>query len=67
MVCTPAELSDTANQVATCTVTLTAAPTADLPINLVLPAANPRFTTTCASPLVVAANATQASCTITAT
>ncbi|MEJ5030353.1 IPTL-CTERM sorting domain-containing protein [Comamonas sp. MYb69] len=67
VVCTPAELSDTANQVATCTVTLTAAPTADLPINLVLPAANPRFTTTCASPLVVAANATQASCTITAT
>ncbi len=67
VVCTPAELSDTANQVATCTVTLTAAPTADLPINLVLPAANPRYTTTCASPLVVPANATQASCTITAT
>lgn len=67
VVCTPAELSDTANQVATCTVTLTAAPTADLPINLVLPAANPRYTTTCASPMVVAANATQASCTITAT
>ncbi|MEJ5030354.1 IPTL-CTERM sorting domain-containing protein [Comamonas sp. MYb69] len=67
VVCTPAELSDTANQVATCTVTLTAAPTADLPINLVLPAANPRFTTTCASPLMVPANATQASCTITAT
>jgi len=67
MVCTPAELSDTANQVATCTVTLTAAPTADLPINLVLPAANPRYTTTCTSPIVVAANATQASCTITAT
>nr|WP_312989154.1 autotransporter outer membrane beta-barrel domain-containing protein [Comamonas koreensis] len=66
VVCTPAELSDTANQVATCTVTLTAAPTADLPINLVLPAANPRYTTTCASPLVVPANATQALCTITA-
>nr|WP_312989155.1 IPTL-CTERM sorting domain-containing protein [Comamonas koreensis] len=67
VVCTPAQLSDTANQVATCTVTLSAAPTADLPINLVLPAANPRYTTTCASPIVVAANATQASCTITAT
>ncbi|MEJ5127470.1 IPTL-CTERM sorting domain-containing protein [Comamonas sp. MYb21] len=67
VVCTPAQLSDSANQVATCTVTLSTAATADLPINLVLPAANPRYTTTCASPMVVAANATQASCTITAT
>lgn len=67
VVCTPAELTDTANQVATCTVSLTAAPSTDLPINLLLPAANPRYTTTCVSPLLIAANATQASCTITAT
>lgn len=67
VVCSPGELSDTANQVSTCTVSLSSAPTTDLPIDLRLPAAHPRYTTTCTSPLVVAAHATQASCTITAT
>lgn len=66
VVCTPAELSDAAGQVATCKVTLNAALTSDLSVNLSLPAANPRYTTTCTSPIVVPANATEASCTITA-
>lgn len=66
LTCTPTELLAVAGQVSTCTVTLSAPSTTDTPINLTLPAANPGFTTTCTSPLVVPANATQAACTITA-
>jgi T5SS/PEP-CTERM-associated repeat protein/autotransporter-associated beta strand protein len=65
VVCTPAELSDAAGQVATCKVSLNAALTSDLSVNLALPAASARYTTTCSSPIVVPANATEASCTIT--
>ncbi|MCD2165033.1 hypothetical protein [Comamonas koreensis] len=36
-------------------------------VNLNLPATSPRYSTTCASPITVAANSTSASCTITAT
>ncbi len=66
LTCTPTELLAVAGQVSTCTVTLSAPSTTDTPINLTLPATNPGYTTTCTSPLVVPANATQASCTITA-
>ncbi|MFA9283220.1 autotransporter outer membrane beta-barrel domain-containing protein [Comamonas sp. SY3] len=66
VVCSPAELTDAEGQVATCTVSLSTAATADLSINLTVPGANPRYTTTCTSPIVVPANATEASCTITA-
>ncbi|WP_460554967.1 IPTL-CTERM sorting domain-containing protein, partial [Comamonas piscis] len=64
--CTPSQLGGSAGLVATCTVSLNAAPLADFPVNLTLPATNPRYTTTCGSPIVVAANASEASCTITA-
>ncbi|WP_460555034.1 autotransporter outer membrane beta-barrel domain-containing protein [Comamonas piscis] len=64
--CTPSQLGGSAGLVATCTVSLNAAQGVDTPINLNLPATSPRYTTTCGSPIVVAANATQASCTITA-
>jgi len=64
--CTPTELLDSDNQVATCTVTLSAPLDSDLPINLNLPAKSPRYTSTCASPLIIAANTTTASCSITA-
>ncbi|WP_312525139.1 autotransporter outer membrane beta-barrel domain-containing protein [Comamonas sp.] len=64
--CTPTELLDSDHQVATCTVTLSAPLDSDLPINLNLPAKSPRYTSTCASPLVIAANTTTASCSITA-
>ncbi len=66
VVCDPSELNGADSQVATCKVSLSAAATADLPINLTLPAAHPRYTTTCSSPITVPANATEASCTITA-
>ncbi|GAB2830700.1 hypothetical protein GCM10027276_36740 [Comamonas piscis] len=66
MVCTPSQLGSAAGLVATCAVSLNAAQGVDTPINLNLPATSPRYTTTCGSPIVVAANATQASCTITA-
>ncbi|ULR90270.1 hypothetical protein [Comamonas sp. B21-038] len=66
LTCTPTELLAVAGQVSTCTVTLSAPSTTDTPINLTLPATNPGYTTTCTSPLVVPANATQAACTITA-
>ncbi|MCS4294967.1 autotransporter-associated beta strand protein [Comamonas sp. BIGb0152] len=65
--CTPAELTDTENQVSTCTVVLDAPAASDLSLNLGVPAANPRYTTSCVSPMLIAANATQAACTITAT
>ncbi len=64
--CTPTELLDSDHQVATCTVTLSAPLDTDLPINLNLPDDSPRYTSTCASPLVIAANTTAASCSITA-
>jgi len=66
VVCDPSELNGADSQVATCKVSLSAAATADLPINLTLPATHPRYTTTCSSPITVPANATEASCTITA-
>ena len=66
VVCDPSELNGADTLVATCKVSLSAAATADLPINLTLPATHPRYTTTCSSPITVPANATEASCTITA-
>nr|WP_256460980.1 autotransporter outer membrane beta-barrel domain-containing protein [Comamonas sp. B21-038] len=66
VVCDPSELNGAEGLVATCKVSLSAAATADLPINLTLPATHPRYTTTCSSPITVPANATEASCTITA-
>ncbi|WP_312807738.1 Ig domain-containing protein [Comamonas sp.] len=65
--CTPSELTDSANQVSTCTVTLSPAPTQAMSINLVLPAGSPRYSTSCVSPITIAANETTATCTITAT
>ncbi len=65
--CAPSELTDSANQVSTCTVTLSPAPTQATSINLVLPAGSPRYSTSCVSPITIAANETTATCTITAT
>lgn len=66
--CTPTTLTDSEGQVSTCTVTLSApAPANGLPIAITPPTGNnPRYTTTCTSPLMVSAGATTASCTITA-
>lgn len=66
--CSPTVLTDSDNQVATCTVALDGpAPAGGLAVQLGLPATNPRYTTTCTSPLNIAAGATMATCTITAT
>jgi len=53
--CTPSELTDSANQVSTCTVTLSPAPTQAISINLVLLAGSPRYSTSCVSPITIAA------------
>ena len=66
--CTPSSLVDSADQVSTCIITLSApAPAGGLNVAITAPAANSRYSTTCASPLAVAARASTASCTITAT
>lgn len=65
--CTPSELTDAVNQVSTCTVTLSTLAEQDIDINLNLPDASTRYNTSCTSPMLVAAGATSASCTITAT
>lgn len=66
--CTPTDLVDAAGNVSTCTVTLDGpAPAGGLPVDLTLPTTNPRYSTTCASPITIAAGATEAQCTITAT
>lgn len=65
--CNPATLFDRADQMSTCTVTLSEpAPAGGLPITLTPPASSDRYTTTCASSLTVEAGATTATCTITA-
>ena len=59
---------DADNNISTCTVTLDQpAPVGGLPVALTLPTSNPRYTTSCASPITVAAGQTTAQCTITAT
>lgn len=66
--CVPPALTDSPNQVSTCTVTATSPAGPDgLSVNLGLPASNQRYSSTCASPLLIAAGATSATCTITAT
>ncbi len=70
VVCSPAVILDSPNQVATCTVSSSqAAPSTGLNVNLSLPAANPRYTLACPNPIAIPANASQstAACTITAT
>lgn len=68
LVCTPDALVDAAGNVSNCTVTLDqAAPAGGMAIALTPPAANPRYTSSCGSPIVVAAGQTTASCAITAT
>ncbi|WP_028600858.1 IPTL-CTERM sorting domain-containing protein [Ottowia thiooxydans] len=64
--CTPSELTDSADQVSTCTVTLSYSPTEAMSVNLNLPAASARYGTTCASPILIAANTSSATCTLTA-
>ena len=68
LACTPTTLVDAANNVSTCTITLDqAAPVGGLQIALTPPASNPRYSTTCASPMTVTAGQTTAQCTVTAT
>lgn len=68
LACAPAALTDSAGQVATCTVTLDVpAPAGGLSLNLTPPGASPRYSSDCASPLIVAAGASQATCSVTAT
>ena len=64
--CTPATLTDSPNQRATCTVTASHAAAADLDVLISPPASHARYTSTCASPLRVLAGQTTASCTVTA-
>ncbi|MDR2335848.1 MAG: IPTL-CTERM sorting domain-containing protein [Burkholderiaceae bacterium] len=64
--CTPASLIDSGNSVSTCTITTDIPLPQPLSVNLTPPADNPRYQTTCASPWVIPAKATSASCTITA-
>ncbi|MET4574988.1 IPTL-CTERM sorting domain-containing protein [Ottowia thiooxydans] len=66
VVCAPSELTDSEAQVSTCTLTLSYAPAQDLSVNLNLPVASTRYSTTCTSPIVMAANTSSATCTITA-
>lgn len=66
--CTPSSLVDSAGQVATCTISLSApAPAGGSSISLSPPAGSTRYTSSCSSPVVIAAGATESSCTITAT
>jgi hypothetical protein len=66
--CTPAELFDAANQVSTCTLTFSqAAPAQGLSVNLNLPTANPRYSTTCPQTITIPAGALTTTCTIVAT
>lgn len=66
--CTPAELFDAANQVSTCTLTLSqSAPVQGLSVNLNPPAVNPRYSTTCPQSITIPAGALTATCTIVAT
>ncbi len=68
--CTPATLSDSPNQIATCTLTASQpAPSTGLLVNLTLPAQSTRHTMNCPNPLPIAAGQTQstAACTLTAT
>lgn len=68
LACTPSEIFDSPNQVSTCTLTSNApVGVSGLSINLTLPSSNPRYSTNCASPLVIPAGSTSATCTITAT
>lgn len=68
LTCTPAEIWDSAGNVATCTVTLDGpAPAEGLQIALDALASNPRYSTSCGTAVTVPAGATQASCTVTAT
>lgn len=64
--CTPASLTDSAGQIATCKVTADKTSTVDLSVGLALPPTSPRYKTDCVSPLAIPANSTVASCTISA-
>ncbi|WP_166656634.1 IPTL-CTERM sorting domain-containing protein [Comamonas sp. JUb58] len=65
--CLPSEIFDSSNQIATCSVTTdVAAGTSGLSVNLNLPQSNPRYSSNCASPIIIASGATTASCQITA-
>ncbi|WP_166656599.1 IPTL-CTERM sorting domain-containing protein [Comamonas sp. JUb58] len=66
--CTPSSLVDSAGQVATCTISLSAAaPAGGSSISLSPPTGSTRYTSSCSSPVLIAAGATESSCTITAT
>lgn len=69
LACTPLDLYDSPGQVSTCTVTLNGpAPAGGMAVALTPPATgNPRYDTTCGSSIDIAAGATTASCTVTAT
>lgn len=64
----PAALNDSAGNVSTVTFTASAAaPAGGFSVAITPPASNARYTTTCASPITIAAGATTATCTVTAT
>lgn len=66
--CTPTELVDSPNQQSVCTISSnTPAAAAGLNVNMVLPASNPRYTSTCATPVTIPAGQTTATCNISAT
>ena len=68
LICAPSVLVDSPNQISTCTVTSDIpAGTSGLSVNLISPAANSRYTTSCSSPLVIPAGSTTTTCTVTAT
>ena len=66
--CTPAALNDSPGNIATCTITSDdPAPTGGLSVVLTPPPGGTRYSTSCASPLTIAAGQKTATCTITAT
>ncbi|WP_354446587.1 IPTL-CTERM sorting domain-containing protein [Ottowia thiooxydans] len=68
VICTPADLVDAAGNASTCTISLNGpAPVGGITLNLSPPGMNPRYTTDCGSTAQIAAGASQAQCTITAT
>ena len=67
VVASPTALFDSVGNVSTVTFTASAAaPVGGFSVAITPPAANARYTTTCASPIIIAAGATTATCTVTA-
>lgn len=67
LVCIPTNLTDSVQQISTCTVSRDTPSSKTLSVNLSLPVSSTRYTSNCISPIFIPVNATSASCSITAT